>query len=96
MTSQSMRGFNADDARSLAGNAGRHVAEFVVADVLRQAEAAARDSRHCLQSHIDAGQLSDEECEAVANTLNRIQNAIDIWITGEKRKKDKVMRLRKL
>jgi len=31
-----------------------------------------------------------------ANTLNRIQNAIDIWITGEKRKKVKVMRLRKL
>jgi hypothetical protein len=31
-----------------------------------------------------------------ANTLNRIQNAIDIWITGEKRKKDKVMWLRKL
>ena len=81
MTSQSMRGFDADDARSLAGNAGRHVAEFVVADVLRQAEAAARDSRHCLQSHIDAGQLSDEECERIARAIEA--RGFDVALTRE-------------
>ncbi|WP_123832625.1 hypothetical protein [Luteimonas sp. 100069] len=69
MTSQPMRGFNADDARSLAGPAQRHVAEFVVADILRQAEAAARESRHCLESDIDAAQLSEEECVRIARSI---------------------------
>lgn len=81
MTSRSMRGFNADDARSLAGSAQRHVAEFVVADVLRQAEAAARDSRHCLQSCIDAGQLSDEECERIARAIEA--RGFDVALTRE-------------
>ena len=69
MTTQSIRGFNADDARSLAGSAPRHVAVFVVADLLRQAKAAARESRHGLESHIDAARLSEEECERIARAI---------------------------
>lgn len=81
MTSQSTRGFNADDARSLAGSVHRNVAEFVVADVLREAESAARDCRRTLKSCINVGQLSDEECEGIAKAIEA--RGFDVALTRD-------------
>lgn len=83
MTSQSMRGFNADDARSLAGSVHRNVAEFVVADVLREAEAAARECRRSLQSCVDTGHLSDEECRRIAQAIEARGFDVAVARTGD-------------
>lgn len=81
MTSRSMHGFNAEDARSLAGTAHRNVAEFVVADVLREAEAAARESKHRHESRINISQFSEDECQGIAQAIEA--RGFDVELTRE-------------
>lgn len=83
MTTQSMHGFNADDARSLAGSSHRNVAEFVVADMLREAEAAARDSRHSLESRINASHLTEAECQGIAQAIEARGFAVVLTREGD-------------
>jgi len=68
MSSQ-MRGFNAEDARALVEGSHRNVAEFVVSDVLRKAEAAARDACRSLDVCVHAAELGDSDCEHIAEAI---------------------------
>lgn len=79
MTTQSTHGFNADDARSLAGSTHRHVAEFVVADLLREAESAARGCKRSLDSCVNVGRMSEAECRSIAQAIKA--RGFDVGLT---------------
>ncbi len=68
MSSQT-RGFNADDARSLVQGSQRSVAEFVVADVLREAEAAARSCQRTLTTCVRLDGMDDAECTRIVEAI---------------------------
>lgn len=68
MSSQ-MRGFNAEDARSLVDGSQRSIAEFVVADMLREAEAAARNCQRSLVTCIRLNGLDDADCERIVAAI---------------------------
>lgn len=64
-----MRGFNADDARALVDDAHRSVTEFVVADLLREVDVAARASQRIVSRQVDVDRLGDAACGDIVAAL---------------------------
>ncbi|MET0328372.1 MAG: hypothetical protein ABW163_06345 [Luteimonas sp.] len=77
MSSQ-MRGFNAEDARSLVIGSQRSIAEFVVADVLREAEAAARNCRRSLVTCIRLDRMDDTDCAHIVEAIRSRGFEVDL------------------